>query len=840
MIILKSENKMIEFYYVSSKRNGINFDEKSLFKGHIILDNNHDTFTIHDIVITKYSDVYSFTDDEFIDLIKREDVYVVNEYYPLTQMLKQENVTYNRIAFCKKCAQNNTIRLLTKNNSYYYNSDSLCKKCANILLKKLIIINGYLDFADRNNNFLLEKYHNIDDIIKIMDEGFNPVDNDGITLYDTLPVTENPYEKVKIDDLNIPQDFKEILSQRINTLLPVQILSIKEGLLENENLLVVSQTGSGKTLVGELAGITSVMNQKRMIYLSPLVALANQKYKDFKRYYEKMGLTVAIKVGHNRIKSEDELFIKDKNIKDADIIVATYEGLDFLLRSGKHKDIENLGCVVIDEIQMLENEERGHRLNGLIYRIRTLFPNAQLIGLSATIKNADSLANDFCMKLVKYDKRPVKLERHFLNVKNIVEKNRFITNLCKKEFDTISSKGYHGQTIIFTDSRRKTQLISSRLNKEGVKSEFYHAGLTYKRKLEIEDAFEKQKISTVVTTSALASGVDFPASQVIFDSIHMGMEYLTNNEFHQMLGRAGRPSYHDTGRAYIIVVSKDNDDSSDENEYDTALNLLKCNVNAINVLYDEMDVYESVLSDICVMDNVDMKSLRIFYENLWIPITFDEAIQLLIDEKMIYYDKPTSTYHPSEYGKAVSKSFINIKEARIIKNNIYNDLTDTILKINLIRNVYLSNGVINRLSSTMNIKTGSNVFSQNTRKIIEEGRYINRLGQRYENKLINIIRDLMTCDCSSPYCHCFEEKISKHIINRRFQGWDPKNISNEFKREYELVIYSGDIYSYLNQVVMTLEAVKRISYSLNINSTGKNCEKLIKKLEDGKNITLLE
>lgn len=839
MIIFKSENGRINFYYLSNN-NDINFKDKSSFNGYVVLDNGNDSVNILDIVIRKKSESYSYTNDDFLSMLKKENVYVVSKDYKLLSLLNQENIDYNIHPFCNGCAQKNVIRLLNKKNSYYYNKHTLCKKCANDLLKKLIISNGFLDYADRNNKFLLEKYHNMDDLVKVMDSGFNPVENDNLTLYDTLPVTEGMYEKIKVNDLDIPQAFKDSLSQRIDFLLPVQMLSIKEGLFEKENLLVVSQTGSGKTLVGELAGIPLAMNHEKMIYLSPLVALANQKYNDFKRYYEKMGLSVAIKIGQNRIKSEDELYISDKRIDDADIIVATYEGLDFILRSGNYRDIENLGIVVVDEIQMLENEERGHRLNGLIHRIETLFPQAQLIGLSATVKNADSLADEFSMKLVKYDKRPVKLERHVLNVKNQVEKNIIMTNLCKKEFERISSKGFRGQTIIFTDSRRKTQLIASRLKKNSVNCEYYHAGLTYKRKLEIEKAFANQDISTVVTTAALASGVDFPASQVLFDLIHMGREFLTNNEFHQMLGRAGRPSYHDVGRAYVIVVSRDNDDSSYKYEYETAFDLLKCDVNSVNVLYDEMDVYESVLSDICAIDNVDMTFLRNFYESLWIPVTFDEAITLLLDENMINYDDANHTYKPTDYGRAVSKSFISIKEAQTIKNNIYSDMIDLILKINLIHNAYLSNGLINRLSSILNMRIGSNVFSQRTKKTITEGIYINRLGQRYQNKLININQDLIMCDCSDGYCNCFEKNISRHIINRRLQGWDPKNISNEFKREYELIVYSGDIYSYLNQVVRTLEAIKRISNSFNIKSSDEICEKLIKKLEEGKYSNHLE
>ena len=57
----------------------------------------------------------------------------------------------------------------------------------------------------------------------------------------------------------------------------------------------------------------------------------------------------------------------------------------------------------------------------------------------------------------------------------------------------------------------------------------------------------------MVTTAALAAGVDFPASQVVFESLAMGIKWLNVHEFNQMLGRAGRPGYHDLGLVYILA-----------------------------------------------------------------------------------------------------------------------------------------------------------------------------------------------------------------------------------------------------------------------------------------------
>ena len=97
----------------------------------------------------------------------------------------------------------------------------------------------------------------------------------------------------------------------------------------------------------------------------------------------------------------------------------------------------------------------------------------------------------------------------------------------------------------------------------------------------------------MVTTAALAAGVDFPASQVIFESLIMGNKWLSPNEFHQMLGRAGRPTYHDIGRVYLLPeVGRQFDN---ENEEAVALDLLESDVETINVSYDEEEVVEPVV-----------------------------------------------------------------------------------------------------------------------------------------------------------------------------------------------------------------------------------------------------
>ena len=268
-------------------------------------------------------------------------------------------------------------------------------------------------------------------------------------------------------------------------LLPVQALAINAGLLDGENLLVVSATASGKTLIGELAGIIHALEGGKFLFLTPLVALANQKYRDFKKKYQKLGLNVSIRVGMSRIKAKEELTLPDEKIDAADIVVGTYEGLDFLLRAERSSQLGNLKTVVVDEIHMLGDDERGPRLRGLIHRLKSIFPGLQVIGLSATVKNPQEIATEFGMKLVEYPLRPVPLERHLIFTRTEEEKNHLLAQLSRNEYQNRSKKGYHGQSIIFTNSRRKTHTVADYLNRRVLKQQHTMLGcLTQKNRIE--------------------------------------------------------------------------------------------------------------------------------------------------------------------------------------------------------------------------------------------------------------------------------------------------------------------------------------------------------------------
>lgn len=208
-----------------------------------------------------------------------------------------------------------------------------------------------------------------------------------------------------LDDIkpNLPQKFFDILKrEKIEELRPAQEKAIKSGLLEGSSLLVCTPTASGKTLVAEIAMAKQILESKgKAIYIVPLKALANEKCREFKQKYGHL-FRIALSIG--------DIDSADSFLAEYDIIVCTAEKLDSLLR---HKTpwISRVAVVVVDEIHLLTDVERGPTLEILLTILRRLLPKLQLIALSATIGNPKELADWLKAKLVFDTWRPVKLRQ---------------------------------------------------------------------------------------------------------------------------------------------------------------------------------------------------------------------------------------------------------------------------------------------------------------------------------------------------------------------------------------------------------------------------------------------
>jgi len=213
---------------------------------------------------------------------------------------------------------------------------------------------------------------------------------------------------VKIEDLAIPEPAKQvIIKSGITELYPPQEEAIHAGALDGKNLVLASPTASGKTLIAELCALKHILEKDgKVLYLTPLRALASEKYQEFKRY------SVLRKTNGRKIRvgiSTGDYDRSDNWLERYDIIISTNEKADSLLRH-RTKWMGEISLIVADEVHLLNDGDRGPTLEVVLARLMQINPDAQILALSATIRNAEEAAEWLNADCITTEWRPVVLK----------------------------------------------------------------------------------------------------------------------------------------------------------------------------------------------------------------------------------------------------------------------------------------------------------------------------------------------------------------------------------------------------------------------------------------------
>ena len=371
----------------------------------------------------------------------------------------------------------------------------------------------------------------------------------------------------------------------------VQSESISKGLLEGQSIMVSSPTGSGKTLVGEMALLRAVTSGKKGLFRVPLRALAVQIFKTMKERYEHLGVMIGLSTGDYQSTGEE--------LAEFDVVVTTYERADSLLRR-RSSWLDDLGTVVIDEIQTMADVGRGARLESLIVRLRRSIEDLQIVALSATTGDPDELAEWLGCQLVLSEERPVPL------VHKVVTTSNRARSLRKLVMTTVQG---NGQAIVFHRTRREAEAQARRLaedvgrqftseEKKNLDQDlgsvehwnatlskdlrsllhngiaYHHAGLSYNSRRTVERLFRQGEVKVICATTTLAAGMDLPARTVILSSFKSPADYrhlLSANTVHQMLGRAGRPGHDKIGFGVILAGSTGETEEAKQRYFETEI-----------------------------------------------------------------------------------------------------------------------------------------------------------------------------------------------------------------------------------------------------------------------------
>jgi len=363
-------------------------------------------------------------------------------------------------------------------------------------------------------------------------------------------------------------------------LYPPQAEAIACGLLDGASLVVATPTASGKTLLAEFAMLNSIYQGGKCLYIVPLKALASEKFDRFS-LFAAFGVSIGISTG--------DYDVRDDRLGHNDIIVTTSEKADSLLRNGVEW-MRTLSVIVADEIHLLDSMGRGPTLEVTLTKLKKLNPLAQILALSATVSNADEIAQWLSAQLVRSDWRPVVLhEGLYLQESATITfvqdtpqrstskkaiSNGTIDAPIALAIDTISEGG---QCLVFVNTRRNAESLAKKMA-TAIKSlrhdctelaakihgdtameeklkycvqnavAFHHAGLSSDDRKLVEAGFRENCIKVIVATPTLASGLNLPARRVIirdykrYDA-NYGMTDIPVLEYKQMAGRAGRPGF---------------------------------------------------------------------------------------------------------------------------------------------------------------------------------------------------------------------------------------------------------------------------------------------------------
>lgn len=385
-------------------------------------------------------------------------------------------------------------------------------------------------------------------------------------------------------------------------------------LLHSDNAVAVcAPTGSGKTALFELAMVRLLIEHNKtragqkfidkIIYLSPLKAICNERRVDWEQKFAPLNIAVCELTGDSEI--EDH-----RQAHTANLIITTPEKWDAMTRKWRDSNrtiMMQTKLMCIDEVHLLAEKNRGASLETIVSRVKiakmlthtsptssTDDASIRFVAVSASAPNVGDIARWLGTPYLpgkafrmSQSERPVKLTQVVKGIKyNASNPYGFDRILSRPIAEAVNSLSKGKPVLIFCLTRNSTQATATDLarlvptvpdpemqsQREKIACElndktlaglvregfgYHHAGLHVGDKALIETAFCAGLITVLCSTSTLSQGVNLPAYMVVIKGVHKCIgksqtDELSESELLQMTGRAGRPQFDDHGVAVII------------------------------------------------------------------------------------------------------------------------------------------------------------------------------------------------------------------------------------------------------------------------------------------------
>lgn len=385
------------------------------------------------------------------------------------------------------------------------------------------------------------------------------------------------------------------------------------GLLVGQSLLIRAPTSAGKTLIGELAMLAHWPLGRKTAVLLPMKAMVQEQGGTLKSFYESLGLRVVVSTGEAA--EDDDLLLT----KQFDVALLTYEKFHAVL-SLRPGLVGDLGLIVFDEVQLIEDDGRGRTVELLLMRAKQLqgpgrFP--QILVLCGELANLEALQNWLGLHPVGTSHRPIPLHEGVVGadgavrviapetgkvnlsripglpvtpragrpnrkddeiranaavqvVKHVLGEGKQVLVFCQAKWEVFRlARWLAGDlglsavdlrlTVASADESRAGRLLRT-LSGSGVA--FHLGDLDREERRQVEEAFRRRDLRVLVATSTLAMGVNLPADVTLLVGADVWRDKakrpLPVPAYRNMAGRAGRllPNGPTEGLALLVAASK--------------------------------------------------------------------------------------------------------------------------------------------------------------------------------------------------------------------------------------------------------------------------------------------
>ncbi|MDO0911149.1 DEAD/DEAH box helicase [Streptomyces sp. DT2A-34] len=383
-------------------------------------------------------------------------------------------------------------------------------------------------------------------------------------IWDALaPVEEDPPAPQPVAEL-VPESWAALLPYP--TFNPAQIAAVPVVCESDQHVVVVAPTGAGKTPIGMVAALRAYFEGRKAAWLVPQRSLTDELDRDLD-FWRSHGLRVVRLSGEH---ATDRVMIQQ-----ADVWVTTTEKFEALCRAASMREaLADVGCLVVDEIHLLGDPVRGPVLEALLARVRESVADVRIVGLSATVSNAEDIAQWLNAQLVRVSWRPTRLAWQLPMIATSSDRTTqqlTRTQAAVRIASAFTAEG--GSVLVFCGSKRSVRTTALAISESrgattrGVDPDdadrvqqvcqkvgvgLHYRDWPYKR--EAVTGFRQRELDVVVATSTLAAGVNLPARAVVVRDTQVGLDEIEVSMVQQMFGRAGRVGAGEReGWAFLIT-----------------------------------------------------------------------------------------------------------------------------------------------------------------------------------------------------------------------------------------------------------------------------------------------